>query len=212
MDVLTQLEAAGSVLVDKHFVYTSGKHGSAYINCDPLFPDTALVAAIADEMVKSFAGEVDTIAAPATGGIVLSILCANALNQRGDRVAGIWADKSGDDFVFERLGFVDQIKGKRVLVVEDLLNTGGSVRKVCDLVKELGGDLVGASVIANRGNVDATGLGVERLTALVDVEMSVFEADSCELCEAKKPIVANVGHGAGFKEANPGYAGGYIEV
>jgi orotate phosphoribosyltransferase len=212
IDVLKELERLGAIIENRHFVYTSGKHGSAYINSDPMFPDVAVVAEIADRLVAPYAGRVDTVVAPATGGIVLSVQAGLAFHRRGESVASVWADKSDGGFVFERAGFGRHIEGKRVLVVEDLLNTGGSVEKTCRLVEASGGTLVGASVVCNRGTSTAASLGVPELTTLATVKMDVYEADTCPLCADRQPIVNDLAHGDKFEAAHPDYAGGYISL
>lgn len=207
MDILAELEKIGAVFTGKHFVYASGKHGPGYINMDIMFPYTQLVSELCKNLATPFAGQFDTIAAPATGGIVLSVL--TALNSD---TKGVWADKAGDGFAFERAGFAEQIKGKRVLVVEDLLTTGGSVEKVCREVEKAGGSVVGVSVVCNRGGVTADTLKVPRLTALATVSFEAVEPDACELCTAQVPIVEDMGHGDDYKTERPDYAGGYIKL
>lgn len=228
-NVLVELESIGAVLLNRHFVYKSGKHGSGYINLDPLLPHVELVARICSELVAPFAGEIDTVAAPAVGGIELSVLAALAANRSalsatgaecdrpsgeiGDaasRVRAVWADKTGDDFRFERSGFREQLAGKRVLVVEDLLTTGGSVMKVSAAAKNLGATIVGVSAICNRGGVTAEQLGVKRLETLADVSFEAFDAEACPLCRDQVPIVVDIGHGAKFRQDNPDYPGGYV--
>jgi hypothetical protein len=81
VDVLAELEAAGAIYTDKHFVYTSGKHGSAYINLDPLFPRVELASELCELLIEPFFGRVDTVVAPATGGIVLAVLSAHATKE-----------------------------------------------------------------------------------------------------------------------------------
>jgi orotate phosphoribosyltransferase len=212
VDVMKELERAGAVLTDRHFVYTSGKHGSAYVNSDPLFPDVRLVSELCEMLVAPFAGQVDTVAAPATGGIVLAVLAARAFVDRGEDVRAVWGDKADGDFIFERAGFIDQVRGKRVLVVEDLLNTGLSVDRVCRLVERTGGELVGASVIANRGSSTAASLGVPQLEALATVTMDVFDAGQCTLCTERRPIVSDIGHGASYMAHHPDHPGGFISL
>ncbi len=207
MNVLQELETIGAVFTDKHFVYASGKHGSGYINLDLLFPHTALVADICKDLVAPFAGEFDTVAAPATGGIVLSVLSAL---QAGTK--GVWADKADGGFVFERAGFLQEVKGKRVLIVEDLLTTGGSVEKVAREVEKAGGTVVGISVVCNRGGVTADQLGVPRLTSIAEVGFAAVDAADCQLCEAEVPIVEDMGHGDDYKVEHPEYAGGYYKL
>lgn len=207
MDVLAELEKIGAVFTGNHFVYASGKHGPGYINMDIIFPHTALVSRLCKDLAAPFAGQFDTVAAPATGGIVLSVL--TALNSD---VKGVWADKAGDGFVFERAGFAQQITGKRVLVVEDLLTTGGSVEKVCREIEKAGGTVVGVSVVCNRGGVTAEALAVPRLTALANVSFEAVDPEVCEACAAGIPIVEDMGHGDDYKAEHPDYRGGYITL
>lgn len=91
MDVLKELDRVGAVLLDRHFVYKSKKHGSGYINMDPLFPDVGLVSSICAQLVQPFEGEFDTVASPATGGVVLAF--ASAMQTPGRRPSAVWADK-----------------------------------------------------------------------------------------------------------------------
>ena len=208
MNVLSELEKIGAVFTDKHFVYTSGKHGSGYINMDMMFPHTALVAELCTELAAPFKGEFDTVVAPATGGIVHAVLTARETGTRG-----VWADKGGESgFWFERAGFTQQVAGKRVLVVEDLLTTGGSVEKVCREVEKAGGTVVGVSVVCNRGGVTADMLGVPELSALAEVTFGAHDPADCPYCAARVPIVEDMGHGDDYKKEHPDYAGGYVRL
>jgi len=211
VDVLGELHRAGAVSLGRHFVYRSGNHGEGYINPDAIFPDVALLSQLCDLLVAPF-DDVDTTVGPATGGIVLSVLAALSLRRRGRGAAAVWADKDGGDFVFQRAGFVEHLAGRRVLVVEDLLTTGGSVERVCRQAERHGARLVGVSAICNRGDVTADQLGVPRLEALVDVDFQAFAPDRCELCAAAVPIVEDVGHGDRYKAMHPDYQGGYTTL
>lgn len=210
MNVLEELDEAGAVLLGRHFVYKSGKHGSGYINMDPLFPDVDLVGMLCAKLVEPFEGQFDTVASPATGGVVLAF--ASATETHGRRPAAVWADKHGDGFRFERAGFVNHLNGKRVLVVEDLLTTGSSVFKVCREAEKHGAEIIGVSVICNRGGVTAEQLRVSRLEALATVNFSAANPDVCELCGKRVPIIEDIGHGAEYKLAHPDYQGGFSKV
>ncbi len=213
MDVLQELESARAVLTGRHFVYKSGKHGSGYINMDMVFPDVSLTRQLCALLADPFRGEgIEVVAAPAVGGIVLAALTALALDGPARGVAAVWADKDGDGFAFERAGFADRLAGRTVLVVEDLLTTGGSVLKVCRQVERSGGTVRGVSVVCNRGGVTAEQLGVPRLEALASVDFEAVDESDCELCRAGVPIVADVGHGAEFEAGRPDYAGGYVRL
>lgn len=207
MDVLAELEKIGAVFTGKHFVYASGKHGPGYINMDIMFPHTTLVSELCRDLAAPYKGQFDTVAAPATGGIVLSVLTAQVTDTKG-----VWADKAGDGFEFERAGFMEQVKGKNVLVVEDLLTTGGSVEKVCREVENAGGTIVGVSVVCNRGGVTSDMLNVARLTSLAEVQFEAVDAEVCQACKDGVPIVEDMGHGDDYKAAHPDYAGGYVKL
>ncbi len=213
MDVLQELGNARAVLTGRHFVYKSGKHGSGYINMDVVFPDLPLTRRLCELLAEPFREDgIEVVAAPAVGGIVLAAFTALALDGPPPGVAAVWADKAGDAFSFERAGFADRLAGSSVLVVEDLLTTGGSVLKVCRLVEECGGAVRGLSVVCNRGGVTAAQLGVPRLEALTSVDFEAVDESDCELCRTGVPIVADIGHGAGFRARHPDYPGGYVEL
>jgi orotate phosphoribosyltransferase len=210
LDALKELDRVGAVLINRHFVYKSGRHGPSYINMDPLFPDTALVSSICAELVRPFEGGFDTVASPATGGVVLAF--ASAMQASGDKPAAVWADKDGDEFVFERAGFTSHLAGKRVLVVEDLLTTGSSVLKVCREAEKHGAEIVGVSAICNRGNITAELLGAPRLEVLASVDFVAVDPIYCELCADGIPIVEDIGHGSSYRARHPDYRGGFIKL
>lgn len=217
MDVLRELEAADAVLLNRHFVYKSKKHGSGYINMDPVFPDIYLVNQLCEMLAQPYRGTwVDVVAAPAVGGIILAGLVALSLDNSAaglhSKVYAVWADKKGDGFAFERAGFADILEEAGVVVVEDLLTTGGSVKKVCEQVKYRGGTVLGVSAIVNRGGVTAEQLGVPRLESLAQVDFEAVDAETCELCDQGVPIVEDIGHGGEYKLAHPDYKGGYIKL
>lgn len=209
LDVMSELQRFGAVLTNQHFIYASGRHGPHYINMDTVFPEASLVYEMSRLLVEPFLTQFDTIAGPAVGGVVLCEFAALAANSAGGHASAVWADKDGGEFVFARAGFVRRLTGKRVLLVEDLLTTGGSLAKVRDLVESVGGDIIGASVVCNRGGVTADALKVPRLESLVEVEFESFDADSCPLCNEARPIVLNVGRGSDFKALFPSYRGGF---
>jgi len=103
-------------------------------------------------------------------------------------------------FVLKR-GFAADVKGKRILVAEDILTTGGSAARTVEAVKNAGGIVVGCAVLANGGKVTATDIGVPRLEALVTVERQLFTKEECAdhgLCAQDVPVNTDFGHGAEF--------------
>jgi orotate phosphoribosyltransferase len=209
--VMGELERAGAVYTDRHFVYKSGMHGSGYINMDPIYTDPAIMLSIGRGLLLPFdEAAFTTIAAPAVGGVALvTYVGVEALKRYGKGGSIVWADKDGTAFRFERAGFVGRISGKRVLVVEDLLTTGGSVATVCREVEKHDGFVVGVSAIVNRGGVTAEQLGVPHLAALAEVNFEAVDVQDCELCAKHVPIVRDIGHGLAFEIDNPLYKGGF---
>ena len=216
MNYYEHLNAAGAVYRDYHFVYQSGKHGPHYVNADKIFTDLELVKLFCEGLAWPFKDDgIEVVVAPATGGIILSVLTALTLDPMGVRVAAIWADNQNKVFSFDRAGFVERVKGRQVLVVDDTMtndNPDGTAYKVCRLVEDAGGIIVGASIICNRCNGTAQGLRIERLESLVEVDFTAVPADECELCRQGVPIIADIGHGGEYKRIHPNYPGSYIKL
>ena len=102
-----------------------------------------------------------------------------------------------------RRGFAADVNGRRILLVEDILTTGGSARRAAHAVIDVGGNLIAIGVLANGGNVTATDLGVRRLEALMDVNRNSYsEADCADhgLCFKGIPVNTEYGHGKAFLE------------
>ncbi len=210
-DKITHLLAnLGVVITNSHIVYTSGKHGSAYVNKDAIYPHTRetseLCFALADritdiKVVNDVPLIPKAVVAPAVGGVILSQWTAHHLSGYcSDRWMGIpalYADKVGDGFVIKR-GYEKIVAGKKTLVVEDILNTGGSALKTVEAVRKAGGDVVAVGALCNRGGVTAEELGVPHLVTLLDVKMDAWDAAECPLCAQGVPINTSVGHGAEF--------------
>ncbi|MCR4275808.1 MAG: phosphoribosyltransferase family protein [Candidatus Parcubacteria bacterium] len=203
-DVLKILEGVGAVITNSHIVYTSGKHGSAYINKDALYPHTKKTSILCRTIAKHYEGDdIEAVIAPAVGGVILATWTAYHLSEyTGRDVLCTYADKATingeDDFVIKR-GYDKIVANKNVLVVEDLLTTGGSVRKVVVAVRKTGGRVVGAGVLCNRGGVTHTDIcDVPRLVVLANIKMDAWDEKDCPLCKQGVPINTSIGHGKAF--------------
>ena len=143
---------------------------------------------------------VETVIGPALGGITLSQRVASHLSDlQGNEVMSVFAEKEGDMLAIKR-DQLQHVVGKRVLVVEDTLNTGGSAKAVVDLVRAAEGKVVGVSALCNRGGVTKEDLGVSRLHALMSIDLEVHEETKCPLCMQGVPINTKFGHGKKFLE------------
>ena len=99
--------------------------------------------------------------------------------------------------VFRR-GYDQQIADKQIVVVEDILTTGGSARKVIAAVQALGGTVVGLSVLCNRGGITATDVGDIPIHALTTVTLDSWDEAECPMCQQGVPINTSVGKGQAF--------------
>lgn len=194
MDVLSQV---GAIVTGSHIVYTSGKHGSSYVNKDAIYPHTALTSGLCMKIAARFANHgIEVVMAPVIGGVILSQWVAHHLTAlTGKEVLGVYAEKDGDGFVIKR-GYDKIVKGRRVLVVEDILNTGGSVKKVVEATRAAGGMVAGVGALCNRGKVVGKDVGaVPLLYSIVDIDMAAWGEEECPLCAKNQPINLEVGKG-----------------
>ncbi len=203
-DVISILKKVQAVLTDGHFVYTSGKHGSIYVNKDAVYPHTKEASQIGKLFAQEFKNKnIDVVAAPALGGIILSQWTAYHLSKlKKKEVLGIYTEKTADNNQIFTRGYDKLVKGKNVLVIEDLTTTGGSVRKVVDTVKATGGRIVGIGVMINRDpkNVTSEVVGGP-FVSLGVLKAEAFDEKRCPLCKKGVPININVGHGRKYLEA-----------
>lgn len=201
------------VILDGHFILKSGKHSAKYINKDEVYTDPLDVTQLCIDLGFPFRDDkanpnqmVDTVIGPAVGGVILSHAVAHWLSLDGRRVRSVFADKDDQDpsrFVIKR-GYDKHIRRKRVLVVEDILTTGGSVRATIEAVRAIDGVVLGVAALCNRGRVTAGILGVPRLLSLINMAIDdTWDAADCPLCRSNTPINTDVGHGAALLAANP---------
>ncbi len=203
-DVLSLLKSVNAVITDDHFVYTSGKHGSVYINKDALYPHTELASQIGQmfaEQTKDL--EIDVVAAPALGGIILSQWTANHLSQlKGREILGVYTEKDEQKNQIFTRGYDKLVTGKKVLVIEDLTTTGGSVKKVVDTVRQVGGEVVKVGVMVNRSpqEVNEHTIGAPYF-ALGELPVEAYDETDCPFCKEGRPINTTVGHGKKYMES-----------
>jgi orotate phosphoribosyltransferase len=163
-----------------HFQLTSGRHSGAYVEKFQVLQYPAyterLCRLIADHFRES---GVELVAGPTTGGVILSFEVGRQLGVRG-----IFAESVGGERRFQR-GFVVK-PGERVLVVDDVLTTGGSIRQVIEAVRAASGVPIGVAVL-----VDRTGGQVEfglPFFACVEIVVPSYEPSECPLCREGVPL------------------------
>ena len=168
-------------LLSGHFLLTSGLHSPQYFQCALLLQYPEHTTRLCGELAAAFSGkEVDLVIAPAIGGIVVAQEVGRLMNKRT-----IFAEREGGVMRLRR-GFLVR-PGEKVLVTEDVVTTGGSVKEVIDLVGENGGEVVGVGVVVDRSAGRFT-LEVP-FVPLLQMDVVVHQPDECPLCDEGIPIV-----------------------
>lgn len=173
-EILKTLTETGAVR-HGHFQLTSGRHSDTYIQCARVLEDPTLTMELAKEAVSRLPqdGDIDLIASPAVGGILWGFAVAAVLDKKM-----IFSERQNGTMVFRRSFEVPQ--GARVLVCEDVVTTGGSVKEVCDLVEAAGGTVVAVVSMIDRG-------GERKFTQdfypLIELPTPSWAPEDCELCE-----------------------------
>jgi orotate phosphoribosyltransferase len=163
-----------------HFVLTSGRHSDRYVQCARILEDPALTTRLAASAIERLPNDirVDMVAAPAVGGLIIGFAVAQALG-----VKFIFTEREQGTMTLRR-GF-EIPPSARVLVVEDVVTTGGSVGEVVELVRNAGAEVVGVVALIDRG-------GVKKFDApfwpLLRLEVESWEPDSCSLCADGVPV------------------------
>lgn len=175
-DRVTEILKEAGVLLEGHFLLTSGRHSNRYLQCAKIFRNTKYSEELCGALAEQFKDDdIQLVIGPAMGAVQMSyevsrhIGCENFFAER---------DENGEMAL--RRGFAVE-EGQRVLIVEDVVTTGGSVREVMELVRRAGGVVAGVGSIVDRtgGKID---FGVP-FRAVYVADVTSWEADECPLCK-----------------------------
>jgi orotate phosphoribosyltransferase len=173
-----ELKSRGAVL-DGHFKLSSGRHSNRFIQKFRILEDPAIVEPVAREIADAFREAKPTIVvSAAVGGIILGYEVGRALGTKA-----IFVEKENGIPTLRRSFHLDS--SDRVLVVEDVVTTGGSVKEVLDVVRKTGANVVGVGVIVQRGHAD---FGVPT-HALLNMPIVSHEAAECPQCKNNEPFI-----------------------
>lgn len=197
MDI-KQIYLDASAMLEGHFKLSSGNHSAYYLQSAKVLEQPKTAKLLADALALKI-GEngiaIDTVCAPALGGLIAGFALATALDKRS-----IFAERVNGEMQIRR-GF-EITPGERVLICEDIITTGGSAMEAAKAIEALGGVVVGFAALANRGFCKRDGSTLERkancalpsdkpLFALADFDFEMYAPDNCPLCadgsEAIKP-------------------------
>ena len=179
-DVLETFKRTGALL-EGHFVLSSGLHSAVYLQCATALQTPSVAAQFGEAIAEQFRGQgIETVASPAIGGLIIGYEVARQL-----AVRFIWTEREQGTMTLRR-GFTVR-EGERVLVVEDVITTGGSTRDTIKALTDNGADVVGAASIIDRsgGEVD---VGVPRFSLATLIFPAVQPAD-CDACKRGEPAI-----------------------
>ncbi len=170
-----------NALLTGHFRLTSGRHSGQYMQCAQVLQYPRYAATLCEALAEKFAGtKIEAVVGPAMGGIIVAYEVGRALG-----VKAIFTEREHGVMSLRR-GFVVN-PGEKILVVEDVVTTGGSVREVIDVVREKGGEVVGVGVLVDRSN-GKVDFGV-RTESILQMEIESYDPEECPLCKQGLPLV-----------------------
>jgi orotate phosphoribosyltransferase len=179
-DIL-QIFRETDALLDGHFLLTSGLHSPHYFQCAKVLQYPKYLHLFAGEIVKQFEQrEIELVISPAIGGIVVGTEVGRMLEART-----IFAERENGVMSLRR-GFGIK-KGERVLVVEDVVTTGGSVKEIIELVKKAEAALAGVGYIVDRSNGKTT--FDAKTFSILQMDVVTYTPESCPLCKEGTPAV-----------------------
>ena len=174
VEVIQRFKDTGALL-EGHFLLSSGLHSSVYLQCAIALQNTTdaveFGAAIATHFQKN---AIDTVASPAIGGLVIGYEVARQLSARF-----IWTERESGRMTLRR-GFTVK-EGERVLVVEDVITTGGSTRDTIEALRRAAADVIAAASIIDRSGGQAD-VGVTRFS-LATLSVPALSPEECAACQ-----------------------------
>jgi orotate phosphoribosyltransferase len=178
-EILSILKDSGALLTG-HFVLSSGLHSAQYLQCAQVQQYPRRLERLCAALAGNWSGlGVTAVVGPAMGGIVLAYELARPLDARG-----LFMERSENGGFEFRRGF-SVGKGDRVLVAEDVVTTGGSVKEVLQTLRTTQAEVVGvASIVCRNKQVD---FGVD-YRYLIDFDIPVYRPEECPLCKEAKPV------------------------
>ncbi len=179
-EVIERFRRTGALL-EGHFVLTSGLHSTKYLQCALLLQHTSEAITFGNALADRYREQkVETVAAPAIGGIVIGYEVARSLGARF-----IWTEREEGRMTLRR-GFTVR-PGESLLVIEDVVTTGGSTRETVDVLRRAGAQVIGAASIIDRSSGRAD-VGVPRF-ALATLDVPSVAPAACDLCAQGIPAI-----------------------
>lgn len=171
-----------NALLEGHFKLSSGLHSEKYLQCALVLQYPGIAEKLCKELAKKFEGEkITVVIGLALGGIIVSYEVSRALGARS-----LFAERDMSNAMVLRRGFSIG-KNDRVLLVEDVITTGGSVSELVDIVKNSRAKLVGIAALIDRSSGKANFSAPFK--ALAKIEVKTYQEKDCPLCKKGIPVV-----------------------
>lgn len=175
-ETVTRIFTEAGALLQGHFKLTSGRHSNRYMQCAQVLQYPVFTEQLANHIAEHFRhDQIDLVVGPAMGGIIVAYEVARQLG-----VPGIFTERQDGEMQLRR-GFAIK-PGQRVLVVEDVITTGGSVQELINIVKKSGADIVGVAVLVDR-SAGQVSFGVKQV-AVLPMEIESWTEADCPMCKA----------------------------
>lgn len=184
------------VVMDGHFDYGNGFHGKLYLNPHQLFQWPSTIWRVAQDLIDvmpvDFSDQAEVVAGPTTGGALLAHTVAGLLDGRRPMSHppysfAPFSDDRGQPVLSPF--YAARMKGRRVLIVDDVRNTGTTLKQCAELVRRAGGTVIGTIVIIDRGETPVR-LDVPNVSLVEYNAPPNYPAASCPMCAAHVPITS----------------------
>ena len=185
---INKIFADCQALLKGHFILSSGKHSNTYIQCALVTQYPQYASLLADFLIEPFKQEkISVVLGPAVGGIVLAQEVAQAFWRAGQQpVRTIFCEREQGQMTFRR-GF-SLAEGERVLAVEDVITTGGSIKEAIKLAQTKGAEVVGVASLIDRSVAAPDFEGIP-WHSLLKVKAEVYAAEECPWCKDNIPAI-----------------------
>ena len=204
-ETLNILRESGAIIENVHIVHISGLHFPMTINKDAVFPHLDRIERLTRLLARRLADRsIEIVCGPAMGGLVvgewlaheLGVMCAFAEHDPDPQPGDIRGR-----FLLRR-GYDQLVSGRKVLVVDDMVNTGLSIRQTIEAVRAAGGQVVAAASLVFVGRFDTQDLGVDDYFYLLHYDVPTgWPPEECPLCRDGVPVDTRYGHGKEFLAA-----------
>ncbi|HID37415.1 MAG TPA: orotate phosphoribosyltransferase [Ghiorsea sp.] len=188
-EMLQMYEDAGALL-NGHFVLSSGRHSARYLQSALVLMHPSNATALASELIKRVnADDYDMVVSPAIGGLVIGQEVARQLNK-----PFIFTERKEGEMQMRR-GFSIP-KDAKLLVVEDVITTGGSVRECIAVVREYGGNPTTVLAVVDRAPQQEDRFDMPHHTVIA-LDVETFNTDDCPMCKEGTPAIKPGSRGNG---------------